>query len=79
MEKQRLIDSFNKNSVEIVKVHVQEWKAQEYIDIRVWYLKHPGEIGAEKPTHKGITLNIELLPDLIQALQKAQETTEKKK
>ena len=35
MEKQRLIDSFNKNSVEIVKVHVQEWKAQEYIDIRV--------------------------------------------
>jgi len=72
MEKQKLIDSFHKNSIEVIKVQLQEWKSQEYVDIRVWYLEKPGEPGNEKPTHKGITLNVELLPKLIQALQQAQ-------
>lgn len=77
MENQRLVDQFNKNSVEMVKVHLQEWKSQAYFDVRVWYSENPGENGAERPTHKGITLNVELLPQLITALQKTQEETDK--
>jgi hypothetical protein len=74
MEKQKLIDSFNKNSVELIKIHIQEWKSQPYCDVRIWYSDKPAENGAEKPTHKGITLNAELLPRLIKALQQAQES-----
>lgn len=72
MEKQKLIDQFNKNSVEIVKVQLHEWKSQKYIDIRAWYIEDPAKNIAKKPTHKGLTLNAELLPKLIQSLQKAQ-------
>ena len=72
MEKQRLIDSFHKNSMEVVKVHVQEWKGQEYVDVRVWYSERAGQNGAENVTRKGICISTELLPDLIRALEKAQ-------
>ena len=75
---QKLIDQFNKNSVEIVKVHIQEWKSQNYFDLRVWNLDYPAEDGSERPTHKGITLNVEFLPKLIQALTKTQKIIEKK-
>jgi hypothetical protein len=75
--KQKLIDSFNKNSAELVKVHLQEWKGKPYVDIRSWLLDRPGENGAEQPTHKGLTLSAELLPRLIQALQRTQEALEK--
>lgn len=74
MEKQKLVDQFNKNSVEIVKVHLQEWRGNPYFDVRSWILDKPGENGSERPTHKGITLNVELLPRLIQALNEAQRS-----
>jgi len=70
--KQTLIGSFNKNSMEIVKVYIQTWKARDYVDIRVWYLEDPASPGAEKPSHKGLTLSVELLPKLRQVLQKAE-------
>lgn len=71
--KQKLISQFHKNSVELVKVHLQEWRGQPYFDVRVWHSEKPGESGGENPTHKGITLNCELLPDLIKALEKAKD------
>ena len=73
MEGQKLIDKFNKNSVEIVKVSIQEYKGKEYVDLRVWAFEKPDGSGEEKPTRKGITLNTGLLPKLIEALEKAQE------
>jgi hypothetical protein len=76
--KQTLIDCFHENSVKTVKINVQEWKGQLYCDVRLWSSDNPGESGAERPTHKGITLNVDLLPDLISALQKAKEVVEKR-
>jgi len=78
MEKQKLIDSFNKNSMEIVKVQVQDWKYVTYVDIRSWLLPNPQENGSELPTHKGLTLRAELLPELIRSLEKAQKEIEKR-
>jgi hypothetical protein len=70
--KQRLIDSFSKNSVEVVKVQVHVWKSQTYIDIRVWTQLRPGDgEGAAQPTYKGITLNVDLLGRLKKAIDKA--------
>lgn len=78
MENQnRLIDQFHKNSQELVEVHITEWKSQDYIDIRIWTLPNPAEPGSQQPTKKGICINAELLPKLIQSLQKAQKMLEK--
>jgi len=74
--KQRLIDSFNKNVLEIVKVYLQTFNDRDYFDIRVWYSNDPQSPGAERPTRKGLTLSVELLPELIRALQKAQAEIE---
>ena len=75
---QKLIDQFHKNSVEIVKVHFQEWKGQSYFDIRVWRSDNLGENRAERPTTKGITLNIDLLADLVRASEEVGEVFEKR-
>ncbi|MQY60392.1 hypothetical protein GH153_00930 [bacterium] len=72
-EDQKVVSQFNKNSIEIVKVITQEWKGKEYIDLRIWIMQNPADPGSEKPTQKGLTLDIELLPKLIDALKKAQE------
>jgi len=74
-EKQRLIASFEKNSLETVKVHLQRWKNQTYIDIRAFFLDKEK---AERATKKGITLNVEILPQLIQALQQAEAVIERR-
>ena len=77
MEGQKLIDQFHKNSIELVEVNLTEWKAQEYIDIRIYYLPDPVNEKDRLPTKKGVCLNIEHLPRLIQALQKAQKLLKK--
>jgi len=71
--KNKLIDSFHKNSIEIVKVNLQEWKGRKYLDVRVWLLDNAAKSGGKGPTRKGITLSVEFLPRLIKALEKAQK------
>ena len=73
MTEQRLIDQFDKNAVEKIKVHLQEWKGNTYVDLRVWVKLDAGENGGEIATKKGLTLHVELIPDLIKALQKAEK------
>jgi hypothetical protein len=75
MEKQKLIFEFNKNSVEIIKVHIgQGDKREPYIDVRTWYLPQPQAPGNEIATKKGIRLSGgELLSKLIEGLRQAQE------
>jgi hypothetical protein len=68
MSEQRLIAEFTKNSLEKVKVHVQRWKNQHYVDIRVFFLD---EEKAEHATRKGLTLSTELLPQLRSAIDAA--------
>ena len=71
MENQRLIDEFHKTSVEKVKIHLQGWKGNAYIDVRVWKVEGSQDQQADIATKKGICISIELLPDLIKILQKA--------
>ena len=74
---QKQVATFEKNSMEEVRVTVSEWKGQKYLDIRTWVnpLYEKGE--EAKPTKKGITLNAGLLPDLMKALKKAGDTLKK--
>ncbi len=73
IEKQILLDSFDKNSREVIKLHLQELGENRYLDLRVWLLDEPGTNGAEQSTERGLTLHVELLPRLIEALQRADE------
>jgi hypothetical protein len=75
-EKTKLVAEFQKNSLEKVRVHLQEFRGQTYCDIRVWVAEKAGQSGAECATHKGLTLNVEVLPDLIRALNEAQRVLE---
>lgn len=74
MAKQQLISEFDKNAMELIKVHLQEWKGSTYIDLRIWIKPDAGENGGEIVTKKGLTLRVDLIPDLIEALQKARES-----
>ena len=76
-QQNKLIDQFHKNSTELVEVHITEFRGQEYVDVRVWTLPNPADFKEQKPTKKGVCLNIDLLPRLIAALQKAEKTLNK--
>ena len=75
-EKSRFIAQFDKNSAEKVKIFLNRYRGNEYIDIRIWTKNLPGEDGAENPSRKGLTLHVELLPDLLRALKEAEEAIE---
>jgi hypothetical protein len=68
--KQTLIESIENGNGRAVKIHLQTFKGKPYIDIRTWIEDDQGEW---KSTQKGLCLSTELLPELIQALTKAEE------
>jgi hypothetical protein len=67
----KLIASFQKNSSEAVKVHLQQWQRVFYMDIRVWTMAKDRNPEGGAPTKKGITLSVALLGQLRQAIDKA--------
>jgi hypothetical protein len=70
---EREIAVFDKNSYEEVKVKIIEWKCQDYLDIRTWIKSRYDEEEKSRPTKKGITLNADSIPALVDALKKAAE------
>ena len=67
-ETQKLISEFHKNSIELVKVYLREWKSKLYVDVRIWVLGDPAKPGSAVATKKGIRLSVDLLPKLIEGL-----------
>lgn len=66
-----LVGAMAKNSIEIIKVYLQESRLGLFVDLRIWTLPRPGEPGSEAPTVSGISLSVELLPELIRILERA--------
>jgi hypothetical protein len=69
MENQRLVTEFEKNDREMLKVQIQTFRGQEYVDVRAWIKDEAS--GEYRATPKGLTIHVELLPELIAALEKA--------
>ena len=67
-EGQKLISEFHKNSIELVKIHLSEFRSKLYVDVRSWVLKDPAKPGSAVATKKGIRLSVDLLPKLIEGL-----------
>lgn len=60
-----------KNSIDDIRVSSREYKGHRFIDIRVFT---DPDTGTDKiPTKKGIAVRPDLVPELINALQKALE------
>lgn len=68
-----LIAEIPKNSLERIRVSIDEYKGHKLIDCRVHYQDGQGEW---RPTKKGIALNAETILEVIEALQKARQTLE---
>jgi hypothetical protein len=68
----KLIAEVQKNCLEVIKIHLTEFKGQALLDLRVW-IKERADKPAATPTKKGISVPVRYLPWLIEALQKANE------
>jgi hypothetical protein len=65
-----------KNALEEIRVGLAEFNGHDLINLRVW--ADPRNGGTERiPTKAGIACNVRLLPDLIDALQKAEAAARK--
>jgi len=66
------IAKIEKNAQEEIIVQLTEFKGYDLVDLRVWAKSVIGETG--KPTRKGLSIKPDILPELIEALQKAERT-----
>lgn len=64
------IASIAKNALDTIEVGFKEFKGANYLDIRI-YAEFEGKPGRQ-PTKRGVTLRPSLIPELIEALQRAE-------
>lgn len=55
---------------DVLRVSASEFKGRTYVDVRTWYYDRDGEL---RPGSKGVSLRVEALPAVIEALQAAQD------
>ena len=69
-DKETLVSEIEKNETKKIRVTVGEKKNNAYINIREWYLDTTDEW---RPGKQGITLNFELLDDVLNTLNYIKE------
>lgn len=62
----RVIATLPKNAHEVVKVELTEFNGHDLAGIRVWTRT------TDKPTQKGVTVAVAMLPGLVEALTRAE-------
>lgn len=67
-----------KNSREEVRVCLTQFSGLDLIDVRTYADFSAGVVDVRGPTKKGVSLNIERLPDLIAALEAAREEAQRR-
>jgi len=67
-----------KNSLEDVRVTLDEFSGHQLIDLRVYADFRSGNVQTRGPTKKGVSLNVVRLPDLIAALEAARVEAEQR-
>lgn len=72
----QLIADIEKNSREIIRVEVTEFKGRELINLRIWYSDFDGSY---KPTQKGVAIDINHYDKLKEAVLKIGEYIEDSK
>lgn len=70
---QKLIKSIEKNAKEDIRLELCEFKGHNLLNLRIFFKAHDGIF----PTKKGITLNLSLIPEILEGLQEARLEAEK--
>ncbi len=75
-----IIKDIEKNSKEIIRIDISEFKGQELINLRIWYsaIDEKGNL-VYKPTQKGIAINISKYNELKEGIEKISEYINDKK
>ena len=60
-----LIEQFEKNATEVVRVALTEYRGRKLVDVRVHYTDDEGQY---RPTKKGVSLSLDVYPDFKRAL-----------
>ncbi len=66
----QIVHTFPKNPLEEVRASLTVYKGKQYVDLRIYY---KGDDGEYHPSKKGLTLSLDLFPDLEEAVQKLKE------
>ena len=67
---EKLVGQFEKNAREEVRVQLREFKGHQLLDIRTFYFTAEG--GEPKPSPKGISIPLRLLPQVKEAILEAE-------
>ena len=69
-----LIKDIQRNSNEIIRIEVSEFKGKELINLRIWYVADRDSNGNNiyKPTQKGVALNIAEFSELKDGIDRLQ-------
>jgi hypothetical protein len=70
-----IVSKFQRNPTEEVRTTLKEFKGRHYIDIRIYFLSDSGQW---KPTRKGISLSVEYLSELKEAINSLDKTIREK-
>lgn len=60
-----LIEQFEKNATEVVRVSLTEYRGRKLVDVRVYYSDSEGQY---RPTKKGVALSVDVYPDFKRAM-----------
>lgn len=64
-----IIQDIDKGGGEIIRVEISEYRGQQYLNIRIWYMDKNTE--EYRPTQKGVSIRPELYSSLKEAILKA--------
>ena len=62
-----IIDRFQKNALEEIRVSLTEFNNYRLVDLRTWTKNKAGEL---VPTKKGISVRVDLFPALLKAVER---------
>lgn len=64
---EKTVMTIQKNRAQEIRVELKEFKGHNIIDIRIWNSVPDSE--EKRPTTKGVAMNVELLPQLKEAVE----------
>lgn len=70
-----VVGSFPKNNREEVRVTLSKYKGYDLVGVRQWFRNDNDE---PRPSKSGVTIRVELLPELLQLIQRAKDTAVEK-
>ncbi len=65
-----VVGSFPKNNREEVRVTLSKFKGYDLVGVRQWFRNDDDD---PRPSKSGVTIRVDLLPDLLDLIQKARD------